>query len=152
LKFFKEQRIMSVAKQGDTVHVHYTGKLASGETFDSSEGREPLAFTVGGGQVIAGFDEAVQGMQIGESKDVKIPVNEAYGERREELIQTVPRELVQLGAEPQVGMQIEMHRQDGTVIPLIISAVDDNSITVDANHPLAGEELHFKIELVEIAA
>lgn len=143
---------MSVAKQGDVVHVHYTGKLTSGETFDSSEGREPLSFTVGGGQVILGFDEAVQGMQIGESKEVKIPAQEAYGERREELIQTVPRELVQLGVEPEVGLQIEMHRQDGSVVPLIISNVDATSITVDANHPLAGEELHFTIQLMEIAA
>lgn len=143
---------MAAAKNGDVVRVHYTGKLVSGEVFDSSEGREPLAFTVGGGEVIAGFDDAVRGMQIGDSKDVKIPVNEAYGERRAELIQTVPRELVQLGVEPEVGLQIEMHRQDGSIVPLMISAVDATSITVDANHPLAGEELHFTIQLMEIAA
>ena len=143
---------MSVAKQGDVVHVHYTGKLGSGEVFDSSEGREPLAFTVGGGEVIAGFEVAVTGMQVGESKDVVIPVNEAYGERRKELLQTIPRELMQLGAEPEVGMQVEMHRQDGTVIPLLITNVDEASITVDANHPLAGEELHFNIQLAAIAA
>lgn len=143
---------MSVAKQGDVVHVHYTGKLVSGEVFDSSEGREPLAFTVGGGEVIAGFEVAVTGMQVGESKDVVIPANEAYGERREELMQTIPRELMQLGAEPQVGMQVEMHRQDGTVIPLLITNIDETSITVDANHPLAGEELHFNIQLAAIAA
>ncbi|MBL8203760.1 MAG: peptidylprolyl isomerase [Blastocatellia bacterium] len=142
---------MAVAKQGDVVHVHYTGKLVSGEIFDSSEGRDPLAFTVGGGEVIPGFDEAVTGMQIGESKDVVIPVQQAYGERREELTQTVPRDLVQLGTDPQVGMQIEMHRQDGTVIPLLITHVDETSITVDANHPLAGEELHFNIQLAAIA-
>lgn len=139
------------AKQGDVVQVHYTGKLNTGEVFDSSEGREPLAFTIGGGEVINGFDQAVRGMEVGESKDVRIPVNEAYGERREELIQTVPRDLVQLGVEPQIGMQIEMHRNDGTVVPLIISHVDDSTITVDANHPLAGEELNFSIQLVEIA-
>ena len=143
---------MSVAKQGDVVHVHYTGKLVSGEVFDSSEGREPLAFTVGGGEVIAGFEVAVTGMQVGESKDVVIPVNEAYGERREELMQTIPRELMQLGTEPQAGMQVEMHREDGTVIPLLITNVDEASITVDANHPLAGEELHFNIQLAAIAA
>ena len=143
---------MSAAKSGDVVHVHYTGKLVSGNVFDSSDGREPLAFTVGSGEVIAGFDEAVQGMEIGESKDVRIPPHEAYGERREELIQTVPRDLVQLGVEPEVGLQIEMHRQDGSVMPLVISAVDATSITVDANHPLAGQELHFNIQLMEIAA
>lgn len=143
---------MSVAKQGDVVHVHYTGKLDSGEVFDSSEGREPLAFTVGGGEVIAGFEVAVTGMQVGESKDVVIPVNEAYGERREELQQTIPRELMQLGTEPQAGMQVEMHREDGAVIPLLITNVDEASITVDANHPLAGEELHFNIQLAAIAA
>ena len=91
-------------------------------------------------------------MQIGESKDVKIPPQEAYGERNQELIQTVSRELVQLGVEPEVGLQIEMHRQDGSVVPLIISNVDATSITVDANHPLVGEELHFTIQLMEIAA
>lgn len=143
---------MAVAKDGDVVQVHYLGKLGDGEVFDSSEGREPLAFTVGSGQVIAGFDEAVRGMQIGESKDVKIPADEAYGERNQDLIQTVPRELVQLGVEPEVGLQIEMHRQDGSVVPLIISDVTETSITVDANHRLAGEELHFTIQLVEIAA
>ncbi|MFN7926651.1 MAG: peptidylprolyl isomerase [Blastocatellia bacterium] len=143
---------MTAAKNGDVVRVHYTGKLVGGEVFDSSEGREPLAFTVGGGEVIAGFDEAVQGMQIGESKDVKIPAAEAYGERRAELMQTVPRELVQLGVEPEVGLQIEMHRQDGSIVPLMIAAVDATSITVDANHPLAGEELHFTIQLMEIGA
>ena len=143
---------MSAAKNGDVAHVHYTGKLVSGNVFDSSDGREPLAFTVGSGEVIAGFDEAVQGMEIGESKDVKIPPHEAYGERREELIQTVPRDLVQLGVEPEVGLQIEMHRQDSSVVPLIISNVDATSITVDANHPLAGQELHFTIQLMEIAA
>jgi peptidylprolyl isomerase len=143
---------MSVAKPGDVVHVHYTGKLGSGEVFDSSEGREPLAFTVGGGEVIPGFDDAVAGMQVGESKDIVIPVQQAYGERREELTQTIPRELMQLGAEPQVGMQIEMHRQDGTIIPLLITQVDEASITVDANHPLAGEALHFNIQLAAIAA
>ena len=143
---------MSAAKNGDVVHVHYTGKLVSGDVFDSSDGREPLAFTVGGGEVIAGFDEAVQGMQMGESKDVKIPPHEAYGERHEELIQTVPRDLVQLGVEPEVGLQIEMHRQDGSVVPLVISDVGATSITVDANHPLAGQELHFTIQLMEIAA
>ena len=143
---------MSVAKQGDVVHVHYTGKLVSGEVFDSSEGREPLAFTVGGGEVIPGFEVAVAGMQVGESKDVVIPVNEAYGERRDELQQTIPRELMQLGTEPQVGMQVEMHREDGTVIPLLITNIDEASITVDANHPLAGEELHFNIQLAAINA
>ena len=143
---------MSVAKQGDVVHVHYTGKLDSGEVFDSSEGREPLAFTVGGGEVIAGFEVAVTGMQVGESKDVVIPVNKAYGERREELMQTIPRELMQLGTEPQAGMQVEMHREDGAVIPLLITNVDEASITVDANHPLAGKELHFNIQLAAIAA
>ncbi len=143
---------MAVAKAGDVVSVHYTGKLGNGEVFDSSEGREPLSFTVGGGEMIAGFDHAVNGMEVGTTKDVVIPANEAYGERREELTQTVPRELVQLGVDPQEGMSVEMHRNDGTVIPLLITQITDTTITVDANHPLAGEDLHFTIELVEIAA
>lgn len=143
---------MAVAKAGDVVSVHYTGKLGSGEVFDSSEGREPLSFTVGGGEMIAGFDRAVNGMEVGSTITVVIPANEAYGERREELTQTVPRELVQLGVDPQEGMSVEMHRNDGTVVPLLITQITDTTITVDANHPLAGEDLHFSIQLVEIAA
>ena len=143
---------MSVAKIGDSVLVHYTGKLVTGEVFDSSEGREPLGFALGSGNVIPGFEQAVIGMQTGAAKDVVIPADEAYGDRHEQLIQTVQREQMQLGVEPEIGMTVELHREDGTVIPLLISAVTETTVTVDGNHPLAGEELHFNIQLVEIAA
>ena len=143
---------MSVAKPGDSVLVHYTGKLVTGEIFDSSEGRTPLGFALGSGNVIPGFEQAVIGMQPGDAKDVVIPADEAYGDRHEQLIQTVQREQMQLGVEPEIGMTVELHREDGTVIPLLISEVTETTVTVDGNHPLAGEELHFNIQLVEIAA
>ena len=143
---------MSVAKAGDAVQVHYTGKLADGEVFDSSEGREPLGFSLGSGNVIPGFENAILGMQIGEVKDVVIPVNEAYGERHEQMIQTVPRDQMDLGVEPEVGMTVELHSESGEVIPLVISEVTETTVTVDGNHPLAGQELHFNIRLVEISA
>ncbi len=143
---------MSVAKAGDAVQVHYTGKLADGEVFDSSEGREPLGFALGGGNVIPGFENAIIGMQVGEAKDVVIPINEAYGERHEQMIQTVPRDQMDLGVEPEIGMTVELHSESGEVIPLVISEVTETTVTVDGNHPLAGQELHFNIRLVEIAA
>ena len=143
---------MSVAKAGDAVQVHYTGKLADGEVFDSSEGREPLGFSLGEGNVIPGFEKAIIGMQVGEAKDVVIPVNEAYGERYEQMIQTVPRDQMELGVEPEIGMTVELHSESGEVIPLVISEVTETTVTVDGNHPLAGQELHFNIRLVEIAA
>ncbi len=143
---------MSVAKAGDAVQVHYTGKLADGEVFDSSEGREPLGFSLGEGNVIPGFEKAIIGMQVGEAKDVVIPVNEAYGERYEQMIQTVPRDQMDLGVEPEIGMTVELHSESGEVIPLVISEVTETTVTVDGNHPLAGQELHFNIRLVEIAA
>ncbi len=143
---------MSVAKAGDAVQVHYTGKLADGEIFDSSEGREPLGFSLGSGNVIPGFENAIIGMQVGEAKDVVIPVHEAYGERHEQMIQTVQRDQMELGVEPEVGMTVELHSNSGEVIPLVISEVTETTVTVDGNHPLAGQELHFNIRLVEIAA
>ena len=142
---------MSAAKQGDTVKVHYTGKLDDGTVFDSSEGREPLSFTIGNHEVIDGFDQAVSGMQIGETKGIVIPPDQAYGERNEGFVQTVARDQIQLGVEPELGMEVEMRTPDGTVIPLLICEVTDTTVTLDANHPLAGENLHFDLTLVEIA-
>jgi peptidylprolyl isomerase len=143
---------MSTVKNGDTVKVHYTGKLDSGEVFDSSEGAEPLAFTVGAGEVIPGFDQALLGMQIGETKDVVINPEQAYKEHDERLVQTIDRTQFNLsGAEPEVGMTIEMRTPDGS-IPLTITDLTDTTVTLDANHPLAGETLHFALTLVEIAA
>lgn len=143
---------MSTVKNGDTVRVHYTGKFDTGEVFDSSEDSDPLAFTVGAGQVIPGFDQALVGMQIGETKDVVIEPEQAYGERVEELVQTIDRGQFNLGGvEPEVGMMIEMQTPDGG-IPLTITDLTETTITLDANHPLAGEPLHFSLRLVEIAA
>lgn len=141
---------MTQAKAGDTVRIHYTGTLDNGTRFDSSEGREPLEFNLGGGQVIPGFDAAVDGMAVGESKTVTIPAAEAYGERHEQLVQQVPREMLPDTIEPAVGMQLQSQSPEGQVMNLVVTEVSDASITVDANHPLAGQALTFSIELVEI--
>lgn len=143
---------MSTVKTGDAVKVHYSGKFDDGQVFDSSEGGDPLGFTVGAGHVIPGFDAALIGMQIGETKNVVIPPEQAYGERMEELVQTISRDQFNLGdVVPELGMAIEMQTPQGA-IPLIITEMNDTSVTLDANHPLAGEELHFDLTLVEIAA
>ena len=138
------------AKAGDAVKVHYTGKLEDGTVFDTSEGSEPLAFTIGVGEVIPGFDQAVVGMRVGESREVTIQADDAYGERNEALSQTLDRDRVRLGVEPELGMNIEMHAPDGTVIPLTITEVTEKTVTLDANHPLAGLNLHFALQLVQI--
>ncbi len=141
---------MSNAKTGDTVKIHYTGKLDDGTQFDSSAGREPLEFELGGGQVIPGFDSAVDGMAVGESKSVRIEPDQAYGERHEQLVQQVPRSALPEDLEPQVGMGLQSQSPDGQVMMLMVTEVAEDSITVDANHPLAGQALNFDIELVEI--
>lgn len=138
------------ARAGDAVKVHYTGKFEDGTVFDSSEGGDPLSFTVGVGEVIPGFDEAVLGMSVGETKDVVIEPDDAYGERNEMLVQIVARDQLNLGVDPEEGMGIEMRTPDGTVIPLLISEVTETTVTLDANHPLAGLQLHFALQLVEI--
>ncbi len=140
---------MHLIHNGDTITLHYTGTLADGSTFDSSVGREPLQFTVGAGDVIEGFDKAVQGMQQGEKKTFTIPADEAYGQSRPELIQVVPRNKFPTKPEPQVGLQLVMQSQ-GQQIPAKIVKVDADSITLDLNHPLAGKDLTFAIEIVEI--
>jgi FKBP-type peptidyl-prolyl cis-trans isomerase 2 len=143
---------MSTVKSGDSVKVHYTGKFDSGEVFDSSEGSEPLAFIVGAGQVIPGFDQALVGMQVGETKDVTIPPDQAYGEHMQQLVQTIDRDQFNLGdVKPEIGLAIEMHTPQGS-IPLVITDLTEMTVTLDANHPLAGESLNFSLTLVEIAA
>lgn len=144
---------MSAVQSGNAVKVHYTGKFADGEIFDTSEGDEPLAFTVGAGQVIPGFDQALVGMQTGELKNIIVPPDEAYGGREEGLVQTIRRDQFRLGDfEPEIGMAIEMRTPEGHSIPLVITELTDSSVTLDANHPLAGETLHFALQLVEIGA
>lgn len=141
---------MSEAKTGDTVHVHYTGKLDDGTEFDTSAGREPLEFAVGGGQVIPGFDKAVKGMMAGDTKSVRIPAEEAYGARHAQLVQEVPRSALPDEIDPVVGMRLQTPGPEGEAIQLVVTAVSQDSITVDGNHPLAGEALNFDIELVKI--
>ena len=142
---------MSQAKQGDNVKIHYKGTLDDGTEFDSSEGREPLEFELGSGQVIPGFDNAVDGMTVGDSKNVRIEPGDAYGERHEQLIQEVPRTALPPEMEPEVGMALQSQAPDGQVMNLMVTAVTEATITVDANHPLAGQALTFEIELVSIA-
>lgn len=142
---------MSHAKTGDTVRIHYTGTLADGTQFDSSAGRDPLEFTLGSGQVIPGFDKAVQGMAVGDSKSVNIAAQDAYGPRHEQMVQEVPKNALPEDLEPTPGMSLQARGQDGNVINLTVTDVGDEAITVDGNHPLAGRDLNFDIELVEIA-
>ena len=142
---------MSQAKSGDTVKIHYTGTLDDGTEFDSSAGREPLEFAIGSGQVIPGFDSAVDGMTVGDSKTVTIPAGEAYGERHDQLVQEVPKTALPDDMKPEIGMQLQSQGPDGQVMNLQVTAVEVESITVDGNHPLAGQALTFAIELVEIA-
>ncbi|MCD6011464.1 MAG: peptidylprolyl isomerase [Flavipsychrobacter sp.] len=138
------------AKKGDKVNVHYHGRLNDGSTFDSSEGREPLQFTVGSAQVIKGFDDAVVNMTIGEKKTINIPVTEAYGERSEDMMIEYPITEFPADMKPEVGMELQMGDNAGNIFPVVVTQVTDNSVTLDANHPLAGKELIFDIELVSI--
>jgi peptidylprolyl isomerase len=137
------------AQKGDTVQVHYTGRLVDGQVFDSSDGGEPLEFEVGAGQVIKGFDDGVEGMSIGDKKQIEIEVEDAYGERIENLVQTVARTGLNLDTEPQTGMNLVMQLPDGNQIPVAVTEVTEDSITLDANHPLAGQKLIFDVERVK---
>ncbi len=141
---------MQTVKSGDTVKVHYHGRLTDGTTFDSSEGREPLEFEVGSGMVIKGFDDGVTGMKVGDKKTINIPVDEAYGPVNESMLVEFPKANFPAEMVPEVGMQLNMTSGDGQVIPVVITAVKDDIISLDANHPLAGEDLVFDLELVEI--
>ena len=140
------------AKKGDTVRVHYTGKLTTGEQFDSSAGREPLEFEVGAGMMIKGFDEAVIGMQVGDKKTITIAPAEAYGEKRAEMIIEFPKTNFPEDLQPQLGMQLVMNNGAGQQIPVTIIEVLEEVVVLDANHQLAGKELVFDIEMVEIDA
>lgn len=140
---------MAAAKAGDTVRVHYTGRLEDGEVFDSSQGRQPIEFQLGSGQVIAGFESAVTGMEPGQSRTVTIPANEAYGPHRDENVVSVPRTQFPDDIEPSVGQQLQMS-QGGQVYRVTVTDVGDETVSLDANHPLAGRDLTFELELVEI--
>jgi len=137
-------------KQGDRVSVHYTGRLEDGTVFDSSRDREPLTFEVGAGQVIPGFEEAVVGLDVGGSTTQSIEPEQAYGERNPNMVVEVPRHQISGGTEPAVGQQLQVHLQGGQTIPAIITEVTDETVTIDANHPLAGQTLIFDIEVVSV--
>jgi len=140
----------AMAKDGDTVRVHYTGTLDDGTTFDSSVEREPLEFTLGQDQVIPGFEEAVRGLEVGQSKTVTIPAAEAYGPYSEQLVMEIGRDQLPEGLDPEVGQQLQAQGADGRTTVVVITEVSETTVTVDANHPLAGKDLTFEIELVEI--
>ena len=142
---------MQQVKAGDTVKVHYTGKLSSGEQFDSSAGREPLEFTVGEGQMIKGFDAALPGMTKGEKKTINIAAEDGYGERVDEAIIEFPKENVPEDMKLEPGMSLTLSNQQGQPVPVVVVEVKEDVIVLDANHFLAGQELIFDIELVEIA-
>ena len=142
---------MTQVKSGDTVRIHYTGTLADGSTFDSSEGRDPLEFTVGSGQIIPGLDNAMSGMTVGEKKKVEVPVDEAYGQPDPSAKQAVPRAEIPEDIPLDLGTQLQVQTPDGNAMPVTVVEVTEAEVTLDANHPLAGRDLTFDIELVEIA-
>jgi peptidylprolyl isomerase len=141
-----------MAKQvndGDVVRIHYTGQFEDGEIFDSSNGREPLEFRAGSGEVIAGFDEGVRDMNVGDTKRIEIEPENAYGVHHEQLVQTIPKSGLNLESEPEQGTQLYLQMPDGNQIPVTITDVTQESITLDANHPLAGRKLIFDLERVD---
>jgi FKBP-type peptidyl-prolyl cis-trans isomerase 2 len=141
---------MQQVQNGDTVRVHYHGKLDDGTTFDSSAGRDPLEFEVGSGSVIPGFDEGVKGMSVGEKKTINIPADEAYGSVEEDRIFEFPIDRFPPDVKPEEGMTLNMSSGQGDYIPVVISEVRNEVVVLDANHPLAGKDLTFDIELMEI--
>jgi FKBP-type peptidyl-prolyl cis-trans isomerase 2 len=141
---------MQQVKKGDKIKVHYHGKLTSGETFDSSTGRDPLEFEVGSGQVIKGFDDGVTGMTVGEKKTVNIPYDEAYGPRNPEMVIEVPKDKFPEDMEVEIGLPLVMSDGQGHQFQVTIVEIKDDTVMLDANHPLAGQDLVFDLELVEI--
>lgn len=139
-----------IAENGDTVKVHYKGTLEDGSVFDTSRGGVPLEFVLGGGNMIAGFDNTVNGMKVGEIKTVTIPADEAYGSHRDDLVLVIERDRLSEDLKPSIGQKLEMKQPDGRIIEVVVTDVSETSITVDANHPLAGKDLTFEIELVEV--
>jgi len=141
---------MTEVKSGDKIRLHYTGTLKDGTTFDSSAGREPLEFTVGSGQIIPGLDAAMPGMKVGDKKTVTVPPEEAYGPHNPSAVQSIPRAQIPDHIPTEVGTQLQVQTPQGQPMPVTITSADAESVTLDANHPLAGKELIFAVELVEI--
>ena len=144
---------MTQAKNGNTVKVHYTGRLEDGTQFDSSSGRDPLEFTLGTGQIIPGFEQAVEGMAEGESKTVTIGSDQAYGPRNEQAVQDMPKAMLpeEVRTNLRIGMQLQATNAEGRPMILTVAGVSEDNVTLDANHPLAGKDLVFELELVEIS-
>ena len=142
---------MAQAKTGDTVKVHYTGKLDDGTVFDTSVDGEPLEFTIGEGQLISDFEQAIVGMSQGESKTVQIPSDRAYGPHLEEMVMVVDRTEFPENLDPKVDQRLQVRQSDGQVFTVTVTDVSESKVTLDGNHPLAGKELTFDIQLTEIA-
>ncbi len=144
---------MSEVKSGDTVAIHYTGTLADGTTFDSSDGRDPLEFVVGSGQIIPGLDKAIPGMKVGDKKVVEIPCDEAYGAINPENRQSIPREQIPADIPLEMGLTLQMQSPDGQhVMPVTVVELSDTEVTLDANHMLAGKDLTFAVEMISVKA
>ncbi len=141
---------MAKVQEGDTISIHYTGTLDDGTMFDSSEGNQPLKFTVGSGDVIPGFDDGVRGMEVNETRDITLVPDQAYGEYHEELVKVVPRAAFPPDVTPAIGLGFELELPSGQSMPVRIIDVEGDDVTLDANHLLAGETLHFKVRLVSI--
>jgi len=142
---------VSQVKNGDTVKVHYTGKLENGKVFDTSEDRQPREFTLGSGKIVPGFEKGIIGMEVGEAKTITVPPEEAYGPRRNELIVDVEKTDLPENITPAIGKQLQIRQKDGNPIKVTITDMNEDTVTLDANHPLAGNTLFFDVELVEIA-
>ena len=141
---------MSTAQNGNTIKVHYTGKLNDGTVFDSSEGRDPLEFTIGSGQVIPGFDKGVIDMQLKERKNIVIACGDAYGQRNENLVFDFPKDQIPPDMDPQIGDTLQLMQENGQPVVVTVAQLNEETLSLDANHPLAGEDLTFDVELVEI--
>lgn len=142
---------MTQASAGNKVQIHYTGTLEDGSVFDSSEGRDPLEFELGSGMIIPGLDRAIEGMSVGEQKTVTIPSTEAYGEYQAEARQDVPREQIPDSIPLEEGTMLQMQTPDGRAVPVMVAEVSETSVTLDANHPLAGKDLTFAVEVVSVS-
>lgn len=141
---------MSAAKDGDTVKVHYTGRLEDGSEFDSSRQRDPIEFKIGDGEILPGVEQAVVGLEPGGTNEVTLPADDAYGQRRDDMIQEIERSVLPQEIEPEVGLQLQAQSPNGQPLLLTITDVGEEKVTVDANHPLAGKDLTFEVELVEV--
>jgi peptidylprolyl isomerase len=141
---------MTTARNGDTVRVHYTGKLPDGKVLGGSTDREPVAFTIGDGKVLPGLEQAVVGMSPGDSKTIVVPSDKAYGPRREDKVMAVDRHQLPKDLDPQVGQRLALQLQNGSTVPVRVTGATDSRVELDANHPLAGKDLVFDIELVEV--